>query len=211
VATVSQICDMLAQSIPMPAGEVRKYARELINSGDLPKAIGRAVPQADMRDRAKLVLAIAASERPSGCVQAMRDRYSARDRSRGDARPAGEVLADQLAQLAACSVDAFQLWNYSDLEVSRGGLPRVKFRVNEIVRHFEGFKDVDQPEFLGGYFNASAGNLTDEIAAFHKAKSGFAVSAFIPGSVLIDLAFGSREQANAATALIATKTVSPDA
>lgn len=193
MATVSEICQALASEIPMPLEEVKKYARALINSGDLPKAVGRSIPETTMQDRAKLILAIAASERPRTCVKAMRDRYNAPHRY-GDYGTAGEVLADQLRELAEGHVESFQKWSYSDVEVSRTGNPRVKFRINESVRHFDNVPRAEQPEFIGGTFIA-----TDTDALTQAAKEfgdpGLPVSAFIPGSVLIVLAFGSKAKA----------------
>lgn len=198
MATVSQICEEIAAVVPMPVEDVQKYARALINSGDLPKAVGRSIPQTTMQDRAKLILAIAASERPSLCVKAMRDRYEAPSRFGAFDATAGEVLADQLREIATESFEAFQKWSYSDIEVSRSGNPRVKFRINENVRHFDGFQNGEQPEFIGGSYAAKS---VEEMA--EKAKefghTGLPVSAFIPGSVLIVLAFGSRADAFTAT------------
>lgn len=200
MATVSEICQALASEIPMPVGDVTKYARALINSGDLPKAIGRSIPETTFQDRAKLILAIAASERPSTCVKAMRDRYNAPPRW-GDYGTAGEVLADQLREIASGQVEALSKWSYSDIEVSRTGNPRVKFRINENVRHFEGFQNVEQPEFIGGtYAAASLGSKALQDAAEEFGDPGLPVSAFIPGRVLIVLAFGSKTAA--ANALI---------
>lgn len=198
MATVSEICQALASEIPMPLDEVKKYARALINSGDLPKAVGRSIPETTMQDRAKLILAIAASERPSTCVKAMRDRYSAPHRW-GKYGTAGEVLADQLREIAEGSVEGLQKWTYSDVEVSRTGNPRVKFRINENVRHFEGFQNTEQPEFIGGTFAAASVSIDAMTeAAKEYGDPGLPVSAFIPGNVLIVLAFGSKvEAANA--------------
>lgn len=200
MATVSEICQALASEIPMPLEEVKKYARALINSGDLPKAVGRSIPETTMQDRAKLILAIAASERPSTCVKAMRDRYSAPHRY-GDYGTAGEVLADQLREIAEGHVEGIQKWSYSDIEVSRTGNPRVKFRINENVRHFEGFQNTEQPEFIGGTFAAASISIEAMTeAAKEYGDMGLPVSAFIPGGVLIVLAFGSKIKA--ANALI---------
>lgn len=201
MTTVSKICQALASAIPMPLDEVKKYARALINSGDLPKAVGRNIPETTMEDRAKLILAIAASERPSTCVKAMRDRYNAPHRWRVYGT-AGEVLADQLREIADGHVEGLQKWSYSDIEVSRTGNPRVKFRINESVRHFEGFQNVEQPEFIGGSY------IAKDIDALIEAERefggpGLPVSAFIPGHVLIVLAFGSKVEADNALISIA--------
>jgi hypothetical protein len=198
VATVSEICQALAAEIPMPLGEVNKYARALINSGDLPKAIGRSIPETTFQDRAKLILAIAASERPSTCVKAMRDRYNAPHRYQ-QYGTAGEVLAEQLREIAEGHVEGLQKWSYSDIEVSRTGNPRVKFRINENVRHFDGFQNVEQPEFIGGTYIAQDTDALTK-AAKEFGDPGLPVSAFIPGHVLIVLAFGSK--AKAANAVI---------
>ncbi|WP_143540096.1 hypothetical protein [Rhodovulum sulfidophilum] len=196
MATVSEICQALASEIPMTLGEVKKYARALINSGDLPKAVGRNIPHTTMQDRAKLILAIAASERPSMCVEAMRDRFNA-PHCYNEYGTAGEVLADQLREIAEGHVEALQKWSYSDIEVSRTGNPRVKFRINERVRRFERFEHVEQPEFIGGTFSAASVSAMTE-AAKEYSELGLPVSAFIPGDVLIVLAFGSKmEAANA--------------
>lgn len=195
--TVSEICQALASEIPMAVEDVKKYARALINSGDLPKAVGRSIPEMTMQDRAKLILAIAATERPSLCAKAMRDRFNAPSRYGEFDRPAGEVLADQLREIASASVEALQKWSYSDVEVSRTGNPRVKFRINETVRHFEGFQNAEQPEFIGGSF---AARTIEELTELSKefGDPGLPVSAFIPGRVLITLAFGGvQEAANA--------------
>lgn len=200
MATVSEICQALASEIPMPLEEVKKYARALINSGDLPKALGRSIPETTMQDRAKLILAIAASERPSTCVKAMRDRYNAPHRW-GQYGTAGEILADQLREIAEGHVEGLQKWSYSDIEVSRTGNPRVKFRINENVRHFDGFQNVEQPEFIGGTFAAASVSIEAMTeAAKEFSDPGLPVSAFIPGHVLIVLAFGSKTEA--ANALI---------
>ena len=199
MATVSEICEALAQEIPMALNDVQKYARALISSGDLPKAIGRSVPETTMQDRVKLILAIACAERPSQCVEAMRDRYEAPSRDGQFHECAGDLLAEQLRQIASGSVDALQIWNYSDVEVSRTGNPRVKFRVNENLRHFDDFGNSEQPEFIGGTYTAAKISIDAMVdAAERYAQLGLAVSAFIPGKVLITLAFGGvREAANA--------------
>lgn len=193
MATVSEICQALASEIPMAIEDVKKYARALINSGDLPKAVGRSVPETTMQDRAKLILAIAAGERPSTCVKAMRDRFNAPCRW-GDYGTAGEVLTTQLREIAEGHVEGHQKWSYSDIEVSRTGNPRVKFRINENVRHFASFQHSEQPEFIGGTFLAeSEEELKD--AAREYSDPGLPVSAFIPGRVLIVLAYGSKAEA----------------
>ncbi len=200
MATVSEICQLLAREIPMPLNEVQKYARALINSGDLPKAVGRSVPETTMQDRAKLILAIAASERPSLCVKAMRDRYNA-PHVYGDYGKAGDVLADQLREIAEGRLEGIQKWNYSDIEVSRSGNPRVKFRINETMRRFDDFKNAEQPEFIGGTVAASSISIEAMTeAAKEYGDLGLPVSAFIPGNLLIVLAFGSKVAA--ANALI---------
>lgn len=192
MATVSEICQLLAMEIPMPLNEVQKYARALINSGDLPKAVGRSVPETTMQDRAKLILAIAASERPSLCVKAMRDRYNA-PHTYGDYGKAGDVLADQLREIAEGHLEGIQKWSYSDIEVSRTGNPRVKFRINETMRRFEGFQNTEQPEFIGGTYAAASVSIEAMTeAAKEYGDLGLPVSAFIPGSILIVLAFGSK-------------------
>lgn len=198
MATVSEICQALASEIPMPLEEVKKFARALINSGDLPKAVGRSIPQTTMQDRAKLILAIAASERPSTCVKAMRDRFNA-PHSYGEYGTAGEVLAEQLREIADGHVEGVQKWSYSDIEVSRTGNPRVKFRINENVRRFEAFQGTEQPVFIGGTVAAETIEAMTE-AAKEFCETGLPVSAFIPGRVLIVLAFGSETEA--ANALI---------
>lgn len=190
MATVSEICQLLAVEIPMPLNEVQKFARALINSGDLPKAVGRSIPETTMHDRAKLILAIAASERPNGCVKAMRDRYNA-PHIWGDYGKAGDVLADQLREISEGSIEGVQKWNYSDIEVSRTGNPRVKFRINENMRRFEGFQNAEQPEFIGGTASADSMEEMTE-AAKEFGTPGLPVSAFIPGKLLIVLAFGSK-------------------
>lgn len=195
MATVSEICQVLASEIPMPLEDVKKYARALINSGDLPKAVGRSIPETTMQDRAKLILAIAASERPSTCVKAMRDRYNAPHRY-NDYGTAGEILADQLREIADGHVEGVQKWSYSDIEVSRTGNPRVKFRINENVRHFEGYQSTEQPEFIGGTFAAASVSIEAMTeAAKEFGETGLPVSAFIRGHVLITLAFGSKFEA----------------
>ena len=204
MATVSEICQLLATEIPMPLNEVQKYARALINSGDLPKAIGRSVPETTLQDRAKLILAIAASERPSFCVKPMRDRYNAPHTYRQYGL-AGNVLVDQLREIAEGGISGLQKWNYSDIEVSRTGNPRVKFRINENIRRFEGFQNVEQPEFIGGTYSAASIRTEAMVeAAKEFSDTGLPVSAFIPGSVLIVLAFGSK--ADSMNALIAVTT-----
>lgn len=198
MATVSQICEVIASAVPMPVEDVQKYARALISSGDLPKAVGRSIPQTTMQDRAKLILAIAATERPSLCVKAMRDRYAAPSRFRLFDETAGEILASELREIASGKVEALQKWSYSDIEVSRSGTPRVKFRINETVRHFDGFQNVEQPEFIGGAYAASSVEALTE-AAKEYGTPGLPVSAFIPGGLLIVLAFGSQAAAQNAT------------
>lgn len=199
MATVSEVCQALASEIPMRLEDVKKYARALIVAGDLPKAVGRSIPETTMEDRAKLLLAIASSERPSTCVKAMRDRYNAPHRY-GDYGTAGEVLTEQLDEIAAGEPEGLMKWSYSDIEVSRTGNPRVKFRINENVRHFEGFQNTEQPEFIGGTFAAaSVSNEAMTEAAKEFAHTGLPVSAFIPGHVLIVLAFGSKAKAASAT------------
>ncbi|MVA81133.1 hypothetical protein GOZ89_17050 [Agrobacterium vitis] len=190
MATVSEICQLLALEIPMPLNEVQKFARALINSGDLPKAVGRSIPETTMQDRAKLILAIAASERPKDCVKAMRDRYNA-PHIWGEHGKAGDVFAEQLREISEGCVEGVQKWTYSDIEVSRTGDPRVKFRINEKMRRFEGFQNTEQPEFIGG--TASADSIEEMTeAAKEFGTPGLPVSAFIPGKLLIVLAFGSK-------------------
>lgn len=195
--TVSEICSELASKISMAEDDVKKYARALINSGDLPKAVGRSVPHVTMQDRAKLLLAIAASERPGHCVKAMRDRYNAPARFGDFELTAGEVLASELQELATGDLSAFQKWSYSDIEVSRTGNPRVKFRINENIRQFQGGAS-EQPEFIGGSFAAKSIEEMEKLAA-EFSHTGLPVSAFIPGDVLILLAFGSKDAARDAT------------
>lgn len=197
MATVSELCETIALAASMSLDDVKKYARALINSGDLPKAIGRSVPQTDQYHRAKLILAIAASERPADCVKAMRDRYEAVARAHETDLTAGEVLAEELRELATKSQDAFSKWAYSNIEVSRGGMPRVKFRINENLKHFDNFKGGDQPEFLGGTWLAKDMEEMARIGAEYE-RQGFPVSAYIPGEVLMAVAFGSAEAARAA-------------
>jgi len=198
MATVSELCDALAVAIGMAPEEVKKFARALINSGDLPKATGRSIPETDMRHRAKLILAIAASERPADCVKAMQDRYTARARFRETDLTAGEVLANELAALANKEFPAFQKWMYSRLEVSRNGMPRVQFRINENIKHYEDAKKTSQPEFLGGPWLAGDLNQTEKsIVEFQTV--GLPVQASVPGDVLIVAAFGSKEAAKQAT------------
>lgn len=198
MATVSELCEALAKAANMPLDDVKKYARALINSGDLPKAIGRSVPTTDMHQRAKLILAIAASERPANCVKAMRDRYEAVERFGDIKATAGEVLAGELRELESKSYEAFQKWTYSQLEVSRNGMPRVVFRINETMRGYSGFENVKQPEFLGGPWLAMN---EKELAAFGRERQGqgLSVSAYVPGNVLIAAAFGSVEAADMAS------------
>lgn len=198
MATVSQLCEAIAHAANMPADEVKKYARALISSGDLPKATGRSVPKTDFRQRAKLILAIAASERPADCVKAMRDRYEAVSRFPTTDLTAGEVLAGELRELAAKIPAAFQKWNYSTLEVSRSGMPRVQFRINENLKHFAEFKDTAQPEFLGGPWLAKGRQDKFNRLLVEHRQTGFVVSAYVPGNVLIAAAFGSIELAKAA-------------
>jgi hypothetical protein len=199
VATVSQLCEAVAQAIPMPVEDVKKYARALINSGDLPKAVGRSIPETTMQDRAKLILAIAASERPSGCVQRMRDSFAARERFHRTELSAGETLAAELQELATGKLDAFQKWEYSDLEVGRGGLPTVQFRINVNVRHFEGFADADWPIFVGGYHLARDDEQFERALKEYE-TTGLRVSAFVPGRVLSAAAYGSDDAAWSAAA-----------
>ena len=191
MCTVSQLCETLAQAADMRLEDVKKYARALINSGDLPKAVGRSVPKVDMRHRAKLILAIAASDRPSDCVVPMRERYEAVSRFNQTALSAGEALANEMEELARESFEGFQKWTYSVVEVSRGGLPLVKFRINENLKHYAAFKDGEQPEFLGGPWLETS---VLKIEEYHRenAGKGLPVSAFIPGGVLINAAFGSK-------------------
>ena len=195
MATVSELCEAIAQAANMPLDEVKKYARALINSGDLPKAIGRSIPQTDYYHRAKLILAIAASERPADCVKAMRERYEAQARFRETNLTAGEVLAEELRALAGKSIDAYQKWSYSKLEVSRGGMPRVQFRINENMKHFDGFEKTPQPEFLGGPHLQK----NSDFALWPQWQNrGFPVSAYVSGDVLMAAAFGSKEAAREA-------------
>lgn len=197
MATVSELCEALAAAVDMPPDEVKRFARAMINSGDLPKAIGRSIPKTDMHHRAKLILAIAASERPTDCVKAMRDRYEAVARFHKTDLTAGEVLAAELRELASKDFSAFQKWTYSKLEVSRGGMPRVQFRINENLKHFADAKDTHQPEFLGGPWLAKDAEEMAKIS--HECHTaGLPVSAFVPGSVLIVAAFGSKEAAQQA-------------
>ena len=190
MATVSQLCEALAQAANMPLADVQKYARALINSGDLPKAIGRSVPQTDYYHKAKLILALAASERPADCVRAMRDRYEAVARFNETHLTAGEVLAEELRELANKNFAAFQKWAYSDIEVSRGGMPSVKFRINEVMKPYGSRSE--QSIFLGGsWLHTSIQDL--ERLAKDEERSGFAVSAFVPGEVLMVAAFGSKK------------------
>jgi hypothetical protein len=197
MATVSEICSALASAIPMPLDEVKKYARALINSGDLPKAVGRSIPELTMQDRAKLLLAIAASERPSTCIKAMRDCYQAEHRFGMCDLVAGDVIAAELRELAEKHCEAFQKWSYSDIEVSRSGNPRVQFRTNVNLRHFDHRNETDWPEFIGGTFSAkTTQELTQRAEEF--GNTGLPVSAFIPGRVLMALAFGSTSAAEAA-------------
>lgn len=194
MATVSELCEALAYAANMPLDDVKKYARALINSGDLPKALGRSVPSTDMHHRAKLILALAASERPADCVKAMRERYEAVARFRDTDATAGEVLAAELRELASKAPEAFQKWEYSDLEVSRGGVPRIKFRINENLKHFDGYQNTPQPEFLGGpYLAKTADEMAERIK--ENERRGLPVSAFVPGRVLIVAAFGSSDAA----------------
>lgn len=192
MATVSEVCEAIAQSANMPVNEVKKYARALINSGDLPKAIGRSVPHTDMHHRAKLILAIAATDRPTDCVIAMRERYEAPSAD-GLKLNAGEVLADELREFSDAPKKAFQKWSYSVLEVSRT-VVRVQFRINENMRRFDGFNNVRQPEFI-----AWPKDIEELEATKSRLKnSGLSVSALVPGDVLIAAAYGSPEAYRAA-------------
>ena len=197
MCTVSQLCETLARAANMPLEDVKKYARALINSGDLPKAVGRSIPKMDMRHRAKLILAIASSERPSDCVVPMRERYDAVSRFRETDMTAGELLAGELEELASESFEAFQKWTYSQVEVSRGGMPKVRFLINENLRSHSGFEAAEQPEFLGGPWLATSYSEIEEFDKKNVGK-GLAVSAFVPGRVLMDVAFGSHDAAWAA-------------
>lgn len=197
MATVSELCEIISKAVPMPLDEVKKYARALINSGDLPKALGRSIPRTDMYQRARLILAIAASERPADCVKAMRDRYEARARFHETESTAGEVLAEQMMELARGDVQAFQKWSYSLVEVSRGGVPRVQFRINEMMKHYDEFHGTAQPEFLGGpWLSDDADEMALKNIEFQRV--GMPVSAFISGGVLMAAAFETEEKARAA-------------
>jgi hypothetical protein len=194
---VSELCETMAAAIPMPLDVVKKYARALIASGDLPKAMGRSIPNTDMHHRAKLILALAASERPADCVKAMRDRYEAVARLKETELTAGEVLAAELRGLASKDVSYYQKWEVSKLEVSRGGTPRVQFRFHENMKHFRDFKDTPQPEFLGGPWLAKDADKLGELLVEYQG-SGFPVSALVSGDVLMAAAFGSKEAAQEA-------------
>jgi hypothetical protein len=128
----------------------------------------------------------------------MRDRYEAVSRFPTTDLTAGEVLAGELRELAAKIPAAFQKWNYSTLEVSRCGMPRVQFRINENLKHFAECKDTAQPEFLGGPWLAKGRQHEFNRRLIEHRQTGFPVSAYVPGGVLIAAAFGSIELAKAA-------------
>ena len=191
MTTVSEFCLTLADAVYMPIAEVKKYARALINSGDLPRASGRAVPEIDFNDRARLILAIASADRPSGCVKVMRDHFDARELGDEVTTTAGKSLANTLENLANKDYDTHRIWAYSDLEVSRNGVPLVRFRLNQNLRRFEN-SDVTEYEFFGGPFLEA--NLNDRMALLQKYDvHGFHVLAVVSGEALAHAALGSRQ------------------
>lgn len=190
MATVTEICEVMARSANMPLDDVKKYARALVNSGDLPKAVGRAVPHTDMHHRAKLILAIAASDRANDCVVAMRQRYEATLRHSPDGRSFGDILADELRELSDKSLPAYQKWLYSNLTVSRSE-PTVTLRINENIRNYEP-QTTSELVYVGRELLFQDIDGLIEIRKKYK-DTGLPVSAFVSGRILIALAFGSLE------------------
>lgn len=190
MATASEICDVIAMYTKIPVGDVARFARALITSGDLPKAVGRSVPELDMLDRAKLLLAIAACDRPAGCPKAMRDRFEAQRLFSKKAITAGEFLAEQLTELRGGNEEYLRRWTYSRILVSRGHQPSVEFEINKILAGHEGYEP-DSLKFVGGAWLANTLGSIEKLHRDEVSCSGFRVYASIPGEVLMAVAAGS--------------------
>jgi hypothetical protein len=126
MVTVTGLCNLIADQADMPLQTVQRFARTLINSGDLPKASGRAIPVVDMAGRAKMLLALAAADSPNNCLPLLRTLWGASDRLWQKEESAGEFMAAEMEALAAYDFATWRRWQEGWLEVSRDGL-RVLF------------------------------------------------------------------------------------
>ena len=71
MASVSELCAVLAHGLREDPARITKYARYLTNAGRLPKSTGKVIAQVDSMECFDLMVALAVTDQPSRAVEKM--------------------------------------------------------------------------------------------------------------------------------------------
>ncbi|MGB3454747.1 MAG: hypothetical protein WBA35_00170 [Litorimonas sp.] len=127
---LSELIPFAARRTGVEQKKVKQIARDLMEHGELPKAVGRSIPDMEAEHKGKLVLALSCSQSVRGSSEAMRTRWDAKlELGSGDAEKFidgdgdgdttfGSLLTDWIRHLSRFEESWFDLAMASNLYVN---------------------------------------------------------------------------------------------